>query len=604
MKFETWRMAWKMFTRKEQKQTVLALLVMAIAAIAQTVMIGSVLPFLSALSDPAKIHEDLALSSLYKAMGLETDFTFVIALGILTVAVIVMASLIQFLRVLVVARFIFMRVHDLSTRLARSYFKRDYDYFLTRNSADISKRILAETTEVMNSFMVPATELVSGSLVSLSILALLLTVEPTVTIVGACLFTSIYVVIYLLVGKKVSALGHERVKANKERFIAVNEAFNGIKDVKVTGKEDVFFQRLLNASYSLMMTQSKNRVLSESPRTLIQMVFFASVVLACLLLIEPSNFDVQGASPLASIIPTLGLFALAGQKLIPEMQRAYAAITKIAYAGGAIRNVYEEMDLSLLDGYVEKTVSKMGFHDSIELADVSYHYTGSETGGLKHISTRIRKGEKIGIVGGTGAGKTTFVDVLLGLLVPSSGSVKVDGIPIAENDARAAWQAGIGYVPQSSFILDASLAENIAFGESLDEIDWEKMKDAARIAQIDTFIETQTQDGYMTPAGDRGTALSGGQRQRIALARALYRGADVLVLDEATSALDPATENEIMSAIEALPETITVIMIAHRLETVKPCDRLLVLKDGKLVEEGSFDKLAQKGGVFSKLARM
>ena len=604
MKFETWRMAWRMFTRKERKQTLLVLLVMAVAAIAQTAMIGAVLPFLNALSDPAKIHKDMVLSTLHKLIGIESDFSFVVALGIITVAVIVAASLVQFLRVLVVSRFISMRVHGLSTRLARSYFKRDYDYFLTRNSADISKRILAETAEVMNSFIVPATELVSGSLVSLSILALLLTVEPTVTLVGAGLFTGIYVIIYLLVGKKVTALGHERVKANRERFIAVNEAFNGIKDVKVTGKENVFFQRLLNASYSLMMTQAKNRVLSESPRTLIQMAFFSSVVLACLLLIKPSNFDTQGASPLAGIIPTLGLFALAGQKLIPEMQRAYAAITKIAYAGGAIRNVYEEMDLSLLDGYVEKTVSKMGFQDSIEMEDVSYHYAGSETGGLKHVSTQIRKGEKIGIVGGTGAGKTTFVDVLLGLLVPSSGSVKVDGVPIVEDEARAAWQAGIGYVPQSSFILDASLAENIAFGESLDEIDWEKLKDAARIAQIDTFIETQTQDGYMTPAGDRGVALSGGQRQRLALARALYRGADILVLDEATSALDPATENEIMSAIENLPKTITVIMIAHRLETVKPCDRLLVLKDGTLVEEGSFDELAGKGGVFSKLARV
>jgi len=559
-----------------------------------------VVPFLQVISDPARIHASPILSEVYAGLGMRSDYQFMVAIGMGTIAVILVSNVVQLFRAYALTRFAMNRVHAIGTRLTQSYLGRNYEYFLSRSTSDISKRILSETSEIANSFLLPAADLVSSALSAVFILGFLLFVDPSVTLIGLGLVLLLYGGVYSLSSRYARRLGQRRTLANRRRFAAISEAFGGIKDVKVTGMEDTFFRRFDTASKVVIRAGIFNKLVSELPRFFIQALFFSGVVCACLVLIDPAVFEAEGAGALTDIVPTLGAFAFAGQRLIPEMQRAYAAMTKVSFGAAALRNVYEEIDRGVRDR-MPLPPADLTFSSDIAIDGVSYRYPGAERSGLDRVSARIRKGERIGIVGGTGAGKTTLVDVLLGLLPVSSGEIRIDGRSLGDAQTLAAWRRKVGYVPQAIFMLDGDFSDNIAFWEPEGRVDRDRVESAARAACIHEFIARQTPLGYRSRTGERGVMLSGGQRQRIGIARALYREAEFLVLDEASSALDSGTEREVMEAIAALPADLTVVMIAHRLSTVRGCDRIFVMEGGRLVEQGTWSELEAQDGHFSRL---
>ena len=597
MRTSSWAIAWDMLSERERRLALLVLLVSLIGAGAQVAMIGAVMPFLSFIADPNSLDQNGLVSSLYEHFGFVSRYSFAFALGLGCIGVILLSNFVLMVRGYMIARFTVMRVHALSTRLLKSYLRKPYEHFLGRNSSDIGKRILSETNEISVSFLQPAAELIASSISAVFILTFLLYLEPLGTLIGAGIVLTFYLTVHRFSGRYIKRLGEARAASNARRFRMINEIFGGIKDLKIHQKEEVYARSFETSSSEMMKANWKSRIATDTPQYLVQAFFLSGVIMACLLMIDVDLFNTDGNAG-GQLIPMLGVFAFAGQRLVPELQKIYAASSKMTFGAAALQNVHEDMDRK--PPAPRPIAQPIPFQQNLELRGLSYHYPDAKAG-ISDLSTTIAKGARIGIVGGTGAGKTTLVDLILGLLQPKSGLMAVDGKPLDTPDALDGWRQRVAYVPQSIFLTDASFAENIAFGTPFSSIDMDKVVACAKIAQIHDFIMTKTPAGYASMTGERGTMLSGGQRQRIGIARALYRDADLIVLDEATSALDSATERDVMVAIDALPRSLTLIMIAHRLDTLRGCDKLLVMSDGKIVEEGSWEALVQQGGLFSTM---
>jgi ABC-type multidrug transport system fused ATPase/permease subunit len=349
-------------------------------------------------------------------------------------------------------------------------------------------------------------------------------------------------------------------------------------------------------------TEVKISILSSVPQIGLQAVALGGVILLCIVLVDP--VALSSGSALGGVLPILGVFAFAGQRLMPQLALLYQSLTQIQTSTAAVDAVYEDLVLGRNTRPLpEHTPSIQGLARSLRLENVSYSYPNADKAGIRDLFLTIEAGEKIGIVGSTGAGKTTLADVILGLLEPREGRVVADGVEITQDNVSS-WMQGVGYVPQDIFLTDAPISENIALGVPPEDIDMERIRKAARIARIDQFVEDELPDGYQTHIGERGVRLSGGQRQRIGIARAMYHDANLIVFDEATSALDNLTEAEVIEAIDALPGDKTVIMIAHRLSTVKRCDRIVVLDKGRVVGCDAWTELMSGNAFFQRIARM
>lgn len=494
-----------------------------------------------------------------------------------------------------------MRIHSLASRLLGLYLGQPFEFFLNRHSGEMTKSVLSEVNEVVNKFLLPAGQLVAGALSVIAMLVALVWVSPGIALVGFAVIGGSYALIYGALRLYLGQIGRKRVAANGERFRLAGEALHGIKDIKVIGKEAGYLCRFSKPSLRYARIQSRARVIEESPRFLLQTILFAGIVILCLVLIDRASFE--GGEALGGLLPVLGAFALGGQKLMPEVQKIFAAMARMRIAAPAVANVHADMVHSPAASLPQAETVPLPLTHALSLTDLGYRYPGNDTGGLQNVSLTVARGERIGIVGSTGAGKSTLADVVLGLLRPQQGAVLVDDTSVTDENLHA-WQASVGYVPQEIFLIDSSVAENIAFGEDPRRIDPQRVRTAARLAQIEAFIENDLPRGYDTLIGERGVRLSGGQRQRLGIARALYRDAELIVFDEATSALDNLTEREVMAAIDALPGDKTVLMIAHRLSTVQRCDRIVVMKRGRVVGFGGWDSLMQSCPQFRELVEI
>jgi len=593
-----WKMVWRLLSRREKFASGLMMLIAVLGAGAQVMMIGSVMPFLSIISNPTIIETNTILRSVYEYFGFTEHHSFVVWIGVVTILVIVSANMVMVLRQYAIHRFTFRRVHSISIRLAKSYLSREYVYFLDKSTGDISKRILSEANSISTSFLRPAVDLVSATLSVAAIVLFLMFVNPVVTIAGAALVICVYGLLYFGVAAKLRFLGEERLSANRDRFTTIGEAFGGIKDIKILGKEDLFFRKFEVTSRRVAETDIMKNILSDLPRYGIQAIFFGGVVVLCLFMIDPVSFN-QGGSSLKDIVPTLGAFALAGQRLLPEAQKIYASLTKIVSGTASVKSVYEDTLFSSNQDAAPEASDP--FQSHISISNVSYRYPGATVDSLSEISFEIQKGRKIGVVGGTGSGKSTLADLCLGLLSPSGGVFQVDNAVIDTRIKRQSWRSRVGYVPQEIFLIDGSFTDNIAFGVDPKLVDMQRVIECAKNARLHDVVMNHSEEGYDSKVGERGIRLSGGQRQRIGIARALYRGADFLVMDEATSALDNETEREVIAAIDNLPAHLTVMMIAHRLTTLRGCDEIITMEEGSIVERGSWDDLMDQKGIFARM---
>jgi ATP-binding cassette, subfamily B, bacterial PglK len=598
----TWKKAWALLDAGEKRNAWIVLGVITVGAMASAVMVGSVMPFLAVLADPSRIEATPALAWAYDALGFTSVYGFLVGLGLASFAVVVLSSLIQIAKTWAVARFAMMRMHSISQRLLSTYLAQPYAFFLNRHSGEMAPRVLAESTQAVGQFLRPAAEFTAACLTTLAIVGLLLWVEPVVAAISFVVLGGIYSVIYVGTRRILKRLGQIRVDANGARFRMVNESLTGIKDIKLLGREAAYLNRYAGPSMQWARTLVKVAVLSEVPQFALQAVALGGVILLCLVLIDPAG--IASGAALGGLLPTLGVFAFAGQRLMPELSKLYRSLAQIQAGSASVDAVYEDLVLLKSAALLSRTPGAgFGLTQALRLDAVSYSYPNSDQAGVRDISVSIRAGEKIGIVGSTGAGKTTLADVILGLLTPDRGRLVADGKDISSENVGD-WMQSVGYVPQDIFLMDAPVAENIALGVPPKGIDFERIHKVARIAQIDQFIMDELPEGYQTNVGERGVRLSGGQRQRIGIARALYLDGDLIVFDEATSALDNLTEAEVMGAIDALPGDKTVLMIAHRLSTVKRCDRIIVLDKGRLVGCDTWDKLMADNKAFQKIARV
>jgi len=568
----------------------------------EVVSVASIMPFLSVAADPASVQENVYLSWVYETLGFTDTNSFLIALGLAALVAMVVSNAFIIFTTWALYRYAWDRNHTLSYRLLKSYLNRPYEYFLTRNSSELGKNILEEVKEVVNEMLVQALKGGSKAVVALFIIGFLVFIDPQVALIVALVLGAAYGSIYVAIKGRLDIYGEKRVALNSQRYQVVSEAFGGIKEVKLSGKESAFLDQYKDPSKWYSRLQARYRVLKLAPRYLLEVVAFGGIILIAVYLIAVQDSVQQ-------VIPMLGLYAFAGYRLMPALQKGFTGIASIRFniaALNAVRDGLKNTPVSPKLRYErngkEAGASKtIALEDQLILDNVSFAYPDAEEPAIKNLSLEIPAHTTVGFVGKTGSGKTTAVDLILGLLHPQQGTISVDGVSLREENLRS-WKENIGYVPQHIYLSDDTIVHNIAFGVPEDEIDIDAVKDAARRAHIFDFVDGKLPNKWDALVGERGVKLSGGQQQRIGIARALYHNPSVLVFDEATSALDQATEASVMEAIYELEGDHTTIMIAHRLSTVKRADNIVMLERGRKVGEGSYDELSDRNSQFKEMA--
>lgn len=581
--------------RRDIRKVVILVILMIVTAFMQTAGIGMVMPFLNVLSDPEMAHTNTTLNLVFESLGFESTSSFLFFLGVVSFVVFVSGTALQALTQWTIMRFSHLQQYELSRRLMGDYLRRPYTFFLEHNSGDLAKSILDETGQAINGAVMPLMRLASQALLAICIITLLIVMEPKISIVAALALGIIYGGIYLLARTWLNRIGHDRVEANRQRFSAAAEAFAGAKEIRLLGRERDYLERYAEPSKRYAFHQANSSILSVIPQYAIEAVAFGGVLLMVLSLMA-------GDDNLNQVLPLIGLYALAGRQLIPAFQKIFGTVTMLRFntatVDGILRDLGSHTDSSPLPS---RAPAPLKPQKAIRITNVTYRYPGFEQIALNHMSLEIRANTTVGLIGFSGAGKSTLVDLLLGLLKPDSGEMHIDDTRIDASNVRN-WQAAIGYVPQHIFLADQSVAANIALGVTEDQIDFEAVEAAAKLANLHEFVTHDLKDGYRTIIGENGTRLSGGQRQRVGIARALYRDPAVLFFDEATSALDNATEQAVMEAIQNLAYNKTIILVAHRLSTVRPCECIYVLDRGQIVAQGSWDELSGYSPEFQKLA--
>ncbi len=592
-----YRRLFDLLDRHERRRFFLLLAMILTMGLVNMAGVASIMPFLAVLANPEVVQNNQVLAFIYSYFGFSEVRHFLIFLGVATFAFFVFAQTVKAATTYAMTRFSTMRNFSLSSRLLAVYLRQPYVWFLHRHSADLGKSVLSEVSEVIGRALMPALRLLAQGAVVFFLLLLLIMVDPVVAVVAAVVVGSSYALIFTLVRRYLARIGQARVQANRARYEVASEAMGGIKDVKLLGLEDNYIGRFREPARRFSHYQANASIIGAMPRFALEAVAFGGMILLVLVLL------LTGDGTLGPLLPVIGLYALAGSRLFGAVQGLYGAITAMRFAGPALDAVHA--DLALGDGRTgegrTRRPAPLAPRHRIELADVTYTYPRAERPALTALDLAIEANTTVGLVGATGAGKTTAVDVLLGLLEPDAGRLLVDGEAIHAGNRRA-WQRAVGYVPQHIFLTDDSVAANIALGRPAERIDREAVERAARIAELHRFVVDELPQGYDTHVGERGVRLSGGQRQRIGIARALYHDPAVLVLDEATSALDNRTERAVMDAVHNLAHAKTIVMIAHRLSTVRACDKIFVLEHGRCVAAGGYDDLLAGSASFRELA--
>ncbi len=515
--------------------------------------------------------------------------------------IIVIGNLTSALATWLGVRFVWKKNHNISSALLKKYLSLPYVYFLTQNTADLSKNILSEVNVLTNNFLFPLVNIVVKGFMTIGIFSMLLFTNVYITILSAIIFGGSYALIYFYFHDKLKTNGAKRLKENKLRFKTAGEALGGIKDIKVMGREDFFYHRYFRHSHELSNLEAWSALIGAIPRYFLETIAFGGIVILVLYFISTTGNANE-------VIPVISFFAFAAYRLMPALQVVFASSIQVRFSQMTVNRIIE--DLSEKGGFSEQflvyekePVKPMPFNTYLQLKEVSFNYPNTNEAVIHNISLPIMHNTSVGLVGPTGAGKTTLVDIILGLLTPQKGEFSVDGIKIDENNILN-WQRNLGYVPQHIYLSDDTIINNIAFGIPDEKIDRKAVEQVARISNLHGFIISELPNGYQTIVGERGIRLSGGERQRVGIARALYHDPEVLVLDEATSSLDGITESAVLEAINNVAKLKTVIIIAHRLTTVKGCDIIYLIDKGKITAQGTYNELMDSSASFRAMAKV
>jgi ABC-type multidrug transport system fused ATPase/permease subunit len=569
-------------------------IVSLIAAIFETASVASILPFMAVVMDPGVLFKYPWLEKSLVLFNIQTQQGAVIGAGVLTVAVLAIGNIVTAANLWIQTHYIALARRELSSELFTGYLYLPYAFHVQRDTPSLGRVIGGDVESALGGFLASLLGVVAKGLSGLVLISLIIVVDPTVALGTVLVLGCGYMFVYRLIRARQVRLGAKMVEASLAVGRISLEGLSGVKELRVLGRESSSTVEYKKSFTELTDTQASNLLASALPRYVIEVFAYAGIVAVTL------AFVIKGEGTAA--IPSLALYALAGNRLVPIFQQFFAAAITIKYHTRAVESL--EADLAVVRQnpapLLADDSSPLSFKNEINLSHLTFSYPTANRPALNDVSLRIPQNQSIGFVGRTGSGKTTLADVILGLYTPGSGAISVDGINLTEDNARA-WRKRVGYVPQTVFLTNASVARNIALGIPEDQIDHEAVLRAAHMAQADEFI-SQMPDGYDTVVGERGVKLSGGQRQRLGIARALYHNPDVLVFDEATSALDGMTEDAVMQAVQTLSAERTMILIAHRLRTVQACDRIVMLEAGKIVADGSYSELAKNSIAFRTLS--
>jgi ABC-type multidrug transport system fused ATPase/permease subunit len=598
--FETYRKIFDLLTPRERQRFFLLLILIIVMAFVDMLGVASILPFLAVVSDPDEIRSNGYLSWFHDRLGGPDDETFLVVLGVGVLAMLVISLVIKITTLYAGARFSQMRNYTISGRLMAGYLRQPYAWFLNHHSAQLNRTVLQEAAILVSRVLIPAMRVIAQSLTILFLLVLLFVINPAVAAGAGIIFVGTYAVIFWVFRNKLRKLGDIRLESNSAKYKVADEIFGAVKEVKLLGLEQTYLARFQIPARRMAESESTAQLIGEMPRYLLESVAFCGIVLLILALL------VQGGNTVNEILPTLGIFAFAGLRIFPAVQLLYLSLTTLRATSSTLDAVHhdymEVVGQNIAPFERRPAMAPMRLTDRLELDQIFYQYPLAERPALAGLSLQVRAKTTVGIVGGTGAGKTTAVDVLLGLLQPQAGTLRVDGTAITEANLRG-WQGAVGYVPQQIFLIDDTVGANIAFGIRPEDRDQAAIEAAARVANLHDFVLSDLPEGYETHVGERGVRLSGGQRQRIGIARALYHNPEVLILDEATSALDNLTERAVMEAVHALGHQKTIIMIAHRLSTVRNCDCIFLLEQGRVSAAGTYENLVADSEIFRRMAQ-
>jgi ABC-type bacteriocin/lantibiotic exporter with double-glycine peptidase domain len=544
------------------------------AAVLDVVGVGAIIPFTMMLVQPDALATNPILLRLMRLTGVTSPRELMITLGLATLAVLVIVNAFQTWSTWLLLNFTWQQGRLLSGRLFAAYLSKPYGWFLVRNTSDMVNTLFQEVQRIIGSVLDPALTIVSRGVGALSLIGFLVYLEPSIACGTMLVLGGAYAALYLVV-RRVLARASERAKdAREEAHRIATEALGGIKDVKLSALERYYLARYATPSQAMVRHEVITRMMAHAPRYLLETLAIGIFIVGALVLSAPGGDNV-------SAVPILAAYGFAGYRLMPSLQQIYASFAMLR----ANLNSLEAILLEIADSErrpPDARVDAQAFaNGKIELTSTSFIYPGSDRKIVHDIDLVIEPKTSIAIIGKTGSGKTTLIDIIVGLLPPTSGTVAIDKISLTPENATG-WQTQIGYVPQVLYLSDDTIAANIAFGVPQQEIDMDRVVKVARMANLDAFVSGQLEQGYATPVGERGTRLSNGQRQRIGIARALYRMPKVLILDEATSALDYETEQAVLDALNELAHEVTIIMIAHRLHTIEACDAVYEMQEGRL----------------------
>ena len=578
-----------LLTPSELKHAVTLLLMIMFMSLIDMIGVASILPFIAVLTNPEIIETNTFLNKIYiisNSFGIKNYEHFFILLGLVVLIFLVLSLIFRAVTFYLQSRFVQIREYTIGKKLIEKYLNQPYEWFLNRNSADFGKTILSEVNQIVIFGINPLFELISKSIVALFLLILLVIVDAKLALIVAFVLGGTYGLIFYFVKNYLDRIGEMRLIKNNLRFTSVIEAFRAIKEVKLHGLESSFIRRFSSPAESFAIISASSIVIGNIPKFIIELIAFGGIMLVILyMMIQTGNFS--------DSLPIISLYAFAGYRLMPALQQIYSSLTGITFVGPSLSKIYDDLkNFPRIDVNTNANANhqNLKFNKILTLENIKYEYPNSSKLILNNINLKINAKSIVGFIGATGSGKTTIVDIILGLLEAQNGSLIVDGDVISKKNLRS-WQKLIGYVPQQIYLADSSIASNIAFGQENENIKLELVKRASKIANLHRFVIEELPNQYQTKIGENGVRLSGGQRQRIGIARALYHNPKLLVFDEATSALDNQTEQAVMEAVNNLNKDITIILIAHRLNTLKKCDVIYKVEKGKIIDSGNFESL-------------
>ena len=569
-------------------------LIAAASGLLETATVASIVPFLSVLSRPELASADPRIAAVIGIFGASEPSHALAVLGAAVLLLLVVSNACSAATQLAMLRFAHRQGHALAVRLLEAYLGQPYSFHLHRHTAELQKNVLNEVYRITVGLLTPAVLIIGRAFVIVFIVALMVVADPLLTLAVGGVLGAGYLAVFAVVRSMLRSAGRESLEAGTRRAVHAQESLQGVKEIQLLGRERDFIARFEASSRRWADAQAKAQALSALPRYAVETAAFGFVLIAAIYLLA-------SAGSMERVLPMLGLYAFAGYRLMPALHQVFEGWALLRYSGAALELVRHDLQ-SAHEAAPRQPAARgaLAFDAEIALKDVAYRYPGGADWAVRGLNLRIAKNSSVALVGPTGCGKTTVIDLLMGLLPPTEGRLEVDGTTVDGARVRS-WQDLIGHVPQQIFLCDDTVARNIAFGVADQTVDMARVERAARLARLHDFVATLPQR-YDTPVGERGVRLSGGQRQRIGIARALYHDPSLIVLDEATAALDNVTENAVLDALEALAGRKTIVMVAHRLSSVRKCDAIWVMEGGRVVECGRYDDLIASSQRFRALA--